>query len=129
MYVAVLASNNGRSHSHNDTGNFVIYQDGQPVAIDVGVEAYTAKTFCRERYSIWTMQSAFHNLPTVGGVMQHERRGIRGERPEVRNATTSARRFRSILPMRIRRKRESRLWIRTVTLDRGAASGDRRGGL
>ena len=45
MYVAVLAANNGRSHSHNDTGNFVIYQDGQPVAIDVGVEAYTAKTF------------------------------------------------------------------------------------
>ncbi len=39
MYVAVLASNNGRSHSHNDTGNFVIYLDGQPVAIDVGVEA------------------------------------------------------------------------------------------
>src|SRR5208337_1554777 len=70
MYVAVLAANNGRSHSHNDTGNFVIYLDGQPVAIDVGVEQYTAKTFGRDRYSIWTMQSAYHNLPTVGGVMQ-----------------------------------------------------------
>src|SRR5579862_6849676 len=71
MYVAVLASNNGRSHSHNDSGNFVIYQDGQPVVIDVGVEAYTAKTFSADRYSIWTMQSAYHNLPTVGGVTQH----------------------------------------------------------
>jgi len=70
MYVAVVAANNGRSHSHNDTGNFVVYLDGQPVAIDVGVEQYTAKTFGRDRYSIWTMQSAYHNLPTVGGVMQ-----------------------------------------------------------
>ena len=70
MYVAVLASNNGRSHSHNDKGNFVVYLDGQPVTIDMGVEAYTAKTFGRDRYSIWTMQSAYHNLPTVGGVMQ-----------------------------------------------------------
>ncbi len=47
MYFAVLAANNGRSHSHNDTGSYIIYQDGQPVAIDVGVEAYTAKTFVR----------------------------------------------------------------------------------
>jgi hypothetical protein len=70
MYVAVVAANNGRSHSHNDTGNFVVYLDGQPVAIDVGVEQYTAKTFGRDRYSIWTMQSAYHNLPTVGAVMQ-----------------------------------------------------------
>ena len=71
MYFAVLAANNGRSHSHNDTGSYIIYQDGQPVAIDVGVEAYTAKTFSAGRYTIWTMQSAYHNLPTIGGVMQH----------------------------------------------------------
>src|ERR1039458_9780307 len=72
MYFAVLAANNGRSHSHNETGSYIIYQDGQPVAIDVGVEAYTAKTFSPERYTIWTMQSAYHNLPTIGGVMQHD---------------------------------------------------------
>ncbi len=71
MYFAVLAANNGRSHSHNDTGSYIIYQDCQPVAIDVGVEAYTAKTFGPERYTIWTMQSAYHNLPTIGSVMQH----------------------------------------------------------
>jgi hypothetical protein len=38
------------------------------------VGVYTAKTFSSERYSIWTMQSAFHNLPTVNGQMQHEGR-------------------------------------------------------
>jgi hypothetical protein len=70
MYFAALAANNGRSHSHNDTGSYIIYQDGEPVAIDVGVEAYTAQTFGPDRYKLWTMQSAFHNLPTIGGVMQ-----------------------------------------------------------
>ncbi|RPI09933.1 MAG: heparinase, partial [Acidobacteriales bacterium] len=31
---------------------------------------YTAKTFSPQRYEIWVMQSAYHNLPTVNGVMQ-----------------------------------------------------------
>jgi hypothetical protein len=38
--------------------------------IDGGVETYTKKTFSRDRYSIWTMQSQYHNLPTINGVMQ-----------------------------------------------------------
>ena len=42
----------------------------QPAIIDVGVETYTAKTFSPQRYDIWTMQSAYHNLPTIDGVMQ-----------------------------------------------------------
>ncbi len=117
MYVAVLASNNGRSHSHNDTGNFVIYQDGQPVAIDVGVEAYTAKTFSRDRYSIWTMQSAYHNLPTVGGVMQMN--GAEYEATDRKYETndqhaTVSFDIASAYPKEVGIKS----WIRTVTLDR-----------
>ena len=73
MYVAVLASNNGRSHSHNDTGNFVIYLDGQTAGDRRGRGGVHSQDFLRaDRYSIWTMQSAYHNLPTVGGVMQHD---------------------------------------------------------
>jgi hypothetical protein len=70
FYLAVLAAANLRSHGHNDSGSFIVYHDGEPVFIDVGVEAYTSKTFSEDRYSIWTMQSAYHNLPTVGGAMQ-----------------------------------------------------------
>jgi len=70
LYVAAEAGNNGKSHNHNDVGNFIVYADGQPAIIDVGVETYTAKTFSARRYEIWTMQSAFHNCPTIGGVMQ-----------------------------------------------------------
>jgi len=36
----------------------------------VGVETYFAKTFSPQRYEIWTMQSAYHNCPTIDGVMQ-----------------------------------------------------------
>ena len=67
---AAQAGNNGKSHNHNDVGNFLVYADGMPAIIDVGVETYTAKTFSAQRYEIWTMQSAYHNCPTIDGVMQ-----------------------------------------------------------
>jgi hypothetical protein len=70
LYLAAEAGNNGKSHNHNDVGNFIVYADGAPAIIDVGVETYTAKTFSPQRYQIWTMQSAFHNCPTIDGVMQ-----------------------------------------------------------
>ncbi len=71
-FLAVKAGNNNDSHNHNDTGSFTVYKDGKPVFIDVGVETYTAKTFSDERYSLWPMQSAYHNLPTLNGFMEHE---------------------------------------------------------
>ncbi|MFZ0339816.1 MAG: heparinase II/III family protein [Terracidiphilus sp.] len=117
MYVAVLASNNGRSHSHNDTGNFVIYLDGQPVAIDVGVEQYTAKTFGRDRYSIWTMQSAYHNLPTVGGVMQQN--GVEFEATDRKYESNDQYATVSFdIAKAYPQEAGVKKWIRTVTLDR-----------
>ena len=77
LYLAAKGGHNDESHNHNDVGSFVVYADGEPVLIDVGVETYTAKTFSGQRYEIWTMQSAFHNLPTVGGVMQKNGRAFR----------------------------------------------------
>ena len=70
LYLAVEAGHNAKSHNHNDVGNFIVFANGKPAIIDVGVETYSAKTFSAKRYEIWTMQSAFHNCPTIGGVMQ-----------------------------------------------------------
>jgi hypothetical protein len=70
LYLAAQAGHNGKSHNHNDVGNFVVYANGQPAIVDVGVETYTAKTFSAKRYEIWTMQSAYHNCPTIDGAMQ-----------------------------------------------------------
>jgi hypothetical protein len=70
LYLAAQGGHNAESHNHNDVGNFIVYADGEPAIIDVGVETYSAKTFSSRRYEIWTMQSAYHNLPTIGDAMQ-----------------------------------------------------------
>ncbi|HBY59795.1 MAG TPA: hypothetical protein DEH78_08215, partial [Solibacterales bacterium] len=70
FYLAAQGGHNAESHNHNDVGNFIVYLDGKPLLIDVGVESYTSKTFSARRYEIWTMQSSYHNLPAVGGAMQ-----------------------------------------------------------
>jgi Heparinase II/III-like protein. len=59
--LAVKCGSNGDSHNHNDTGSFTLYKNGKPFIIDVGVETYTAKTFSKDRYDIWTMRSDYHN--------------------------------------------------------------------
>lgn len=69
----VLAAQGGRNtggHNHNDVGNFVVYLDGQPVLIDVGVKEYSKDSFSDRRYDIWAMQSTYHNVPVINGCSQ-----------------------------------------------------------
>jgi len=70
FFLAVQTAPNARSHGHRDSGSFIVFHDGAPVFVDPGVEAYTAQTFGKDRYAIWTMQSGWHNLPLVAGRMQ-----------------------------------------------------------
>jgi hypothetical protein len=70
LFIAAKGGHNGESHNHNDIGSFIVALDGRPVLIDAGVEEYTKKTFSAQRYEIWTMQSAYHNLPTINGQQQ-----------------------------------------------------------
>jgi hypothetical protein len=70
LYLACIASDNGKSHSHNDTGSFWVYLDGEPVLIDLGAESYQKQSFDEHRYELASTQSAYHNLPTIGEVQQ-----------------------------------------------------------
>jgi hypothetical protein len=90
FYVGANAGHNGADHNHNDVGNFIIYKGGEPVLIDVGVETYSAKTFSRDRYDIWTMQSSYHNLPDFGGVMQQAGTAFAARETEVVHGETAA---------------------------------------
>jgi len=76
LYLAAKGGHNAESHNHNDVGNFIVYVHGRPAIVDAGVGTYTRKTFSSQRYEIWTMQSAYHNLPTINGVMQQEGRNF-----------------------------------------------------
>lgn len=70
LFFATKGGFNDESHNHNDVGTFSLWADNEPIIIDAGVGTYTRQTFSSERYSIWTMQSGWHNLPVVNGVEQ-----------------------------------------------------------
>ena len=78
LFVAMKGGNNGESHNHNDVGSFIVYalspltSNLSPLFIDPGVGEYTSKTFSKDRYDIWTMQSGYHNLPQINGIDQKD---------------------------------------------------------
>ena len=92
LYVAAWGGHNAQSHNHNDVGNVIVFADGRPLLVDVGVGEYTAKTFSPQRYDIWTMQSGWHNLPAINGADQRDGASFRA-RDVAFVATPSAARF------------------------------------
>ena len=72
MFAAIKGGCNGESHNHNDVGTFVVYWDGEPFVADAGVDTYSRTTFSPQRYSLWYMQSSYHNLPDINGIAQCE---------------------------------------------------------
>jgi hypothetical protein len=119
FFVSLQAASNGRPHGHNDSGNFIVFHNGEPLFIDLGVGTYTAQTFNKDRYSLFTMQSAFHNLPTIGGVMQRE--GDAFQATGVRYAQDGGRTSVSAnLATAYPKDAGVERWMRTLTLDRAA---------
>lgn len=70
LFLATKGGYNNESHNHNDIGTFSLYMNSMPIIIDAGVGTYTRQTFSNERYSIWTMQSNYHNVPMINGIPQ-----------------------------------------------------------
>jgi hypothetical protein len=118
FYVAAKGGHNAESHNHNDVGNFIVYAEGLPVIVDVGVETYTAKTFSSKRYEIWTMQSGFHNLPTINGVMQKNGRDYRAGDVSYKSDNKRAN-FSLDIAKAYPAEAKVRSWKRTITLNRG----------
>ncbi|WP_265521133.1 heparinase II/III domain-containing protein [Oerskovia flava] len=70
LALAAKGGHNGENHNHNDVGSFVVASDGVPVLVDAGRPTYTAQTFGPDRYTLWMMQSSWHNVPEVAGTAQ-----------------------------------------------------------
>ncbi|QHC67853.1 hypothetical protein GSU68_15595 [Rathayibacter sp. VKM Ac-2759] len=70
LTLVAKGGHNAEHHNHNDVGSFTVACDGVPVVVDAGRPTYTAATFGPDRYRIWTMQSDWHNVPSVRGVAQ-----------------------------------------------------------
>jgi hypothetical protein len=118
LYLAAQGGHNGESHNHNDVGNFMAYANGKPAIVDVGVETYTAKTFSAQRYEIWTMQSAFHNCPTIDAVMQSAGSQFRAS-DVTYHADDNAAEFRLNIATAYPKEANLERWNRTLRLLRG----------
>jgi len=118
FYLAAKAGHNAESHNHNDVGNFIVFYDGAPVLIDAGAQTYTAQTFSSRRYELWNNQSAYHNLPTINGVMQSP-----GREFEAREVEYSAAAGQAELSMDLAAAYPDQAgvksWKRTIVLNRG----------
>jgi hypothetical protein len=118
FYFAAKGGNNGEGHNHNDVGSFMLYYQGNPVLIDVGVGTYTRKTFSPQRYEIWTMQFNYHNLPVVNGFGQSP-----GGKFKARNSQYSAGKnkvsFSTDIALAYPSEAGISRWIRSYTLERG----------
>ena len=118
LYVACWAGHNGQSHNHNDVGNFIVFVDGRPFVVDVGKPTYARQTFSADRYEIWLMQSAYHNLPTVNGVMQEAGRRYAAKNVQYESNEGYARLRMDIAPA-YPEEAGVKVWFRTVGLNRG----------
>ena len=87
LYLSLKGHHNAASHNHLDVGNFVIFCDSNPIFIDAGVGTYTARTFNSERYTIWSMRSEYHNLPTINGIDQKPGRQYAAKNAQFDDAT------------------------------------------
>jgi len=117
LTLAVKGGHNGEHHNHNDVGSFVVASDGVPVIVDAGRPTYTATTFGPDRYTIWTMQSSWHNVPEIGGVAQGAGAAFHASGTEVRLDSGSARFSTDLAAAYPQPALKS--WRRVATLRRG----------
>jgi hypothetical protein len=88
LFFSAIGSHNDVSHNHNDVGSYMVYYNGYPVLIDIGVGTYNSKTFSSKRYEIWNMQSQYHNLPLINGIQQKEGRKFEATDVKTSKSTT-----------------------------------------
>ncbi|MFV0576293.1 MAG: heparinase II/III family protein [Vibrio sp.] len=73
VVLAAIAGNNDlrhNHHTHNDLGNFSVYQDGKPILIDIGPGDYTKDTFSEKRQDKWYISSIGHHVPEINSITQ-----------------------------------------------------------
>ncbi|MCB0634686.1 MAG: heparinase II/III family protein, partial [Lewinella sp.] len=114
LFFAAKGGYNNESHNHNDVGSFSLYYDNIPFFIDAGVGTYTRQTFSSERYSIWTMQSNYHNLPMINGIEQKNGSDFRAS--EV-SFNPEQQRFSLDIAGAYPKEAAVKQWVRTYTLE------------
>ena len=118
FYFAAKGGHNNEQHNHNDVGSFILFYNGTPVLLDVGVGTYTRETFSKERYSIWTMQSNYHNVPLINGVAQRQGRNFAAQKSTFTD-TKNGVRFSTDISGAYPKEAQVNSWERAYQLERG----------
>lgn len=119
FYFAAKGGSNGEQHNHNDVGSCMLFFNGQPILLDVGVGTYTRETFSPDRYSIWTMQSNYHNLPLINGMGQSPGGKFRAINSSFYAKDNSVE-YSTDISQAYPPEAEVSEWVRTYTLNRGS---------
>ncbi len=117
FFFAAKGGHNNESHNHNDVGSFILYHQGKPLLIDVGVETYSAKTFGKDRYEIWAMQSDYHSLPIINNTSQAYGKKFIAQDISMKN-TNSSLSFSLDICAAYPKEAQCKSWIRNFTLKR-----------
>ncbi len=118
FYFAAKGGHNNEQHNHNDVGSFILSYNGTPVLLDVGVGTYTRETFGKERYTIWTMQSDYHNVPLINGVAQRQGRNFAAQKSTFTD-TKAGVRFSTDISGAYPKEAQVNRWERAYELERG----------
>lgn len=118
FFFAAKGGHNQESHNHNDIGSCILYYDTRPILIDAGVGTYTRQTFGPERYSIWTMQSGYHNLPTINGADQKNGKEFAARNQQYK-ATSKSVSYQIDIAGAYPSEANVKSWIRNYMLKRG----------
>lgn len=114
---AAKGGHNKESHNHNDVGSCILYYDARPILIDAGVGTYTRQTFGPERYTIWTMQSEYHNLPLINGTAQKDGKEFAARNQQYK-ATAQTISYQVDIAGAYSQEANVKSWIRGYTLHR-----------
>ena len=114
--MELWGGHDNESHNHNDVGSFIVYHDAHPVIIDIGVGTYTSLTFSKRRYELFNCRSAYHNVPLVNGMEQHD-----GKQYRAKDATGQHDRRGATMTLDLTAtspaEAKVRKWLRTMRLD------------
>lgn len=112
LFYASKGGNNDESHNHNDIGTISLYIDQYPILLDAGVGTYTRQTFDDERYTIWNMQSGWHNVPIINGYEQSY-----GAQYKASKASSTENRFSVDIAGAYPKSANVNSWVRTSEID------------
>lgn len=79
LAVTMKGGHTKEHHNHNDVGAYNLCLEGTFMVEDPGIAPYTGVTFSSKRYTINTINSYGHPVPTVDGSLQKE--GVRAPAP------------------------------------------------